>query len=85
MTDPAFMPSTAAAVTSRGAGRPGHERGGDDHVEARDRLRQRLLLARALVLGELAGVAALPRRLDPRSSHLAPSDSTCSAVSGRTS
>ena len=38
---------------------PGHERGRDDDVEALDRVGQRLLLARALLLGQLACVAAL--------------------------
>ena len=64
ITEPGFIPSTASAVTSRGAGRPGHERGRDDDVEAFDRLRQGLLLARALLLGQLARVAALAAGLE---------------------
>ena len=64
ITEPGFIPSTASAVTSRGAGRPGHERGRDDDVEALDRVGQRLLLAGALLLGQLARVAALAARLE---------------------
>ena len=59
ITEPAFIPSTASAVTSRGRGAPGDERGRDDHVEALDRLGQRLLLGGALLVGQLARVAAL--------------------------
>ena len=44
---------------------PGHQRGGDDDVEALDRVGQRLLLLGLLLVGELARVAALARRLDP--------------------
>ena len=43
----------------------GHERGGDDDVEALDRVGQRLLLLGLLLVGELARVAALAGRLDP--------------------
>ncbi len=64
MTLPGFMPSTASAVTRRGAGRPGTKRGGDDHVEALDRVGQRLLLLGALVVGQLTRVAALAGGLD---------------------
>ena len=64
ITEPGFMPSTASAVTSFGAGRPGHERGRDDHVEALDRVGQRLLLGGALLLGQLARVAALAAGLE---------------------
>ena len=41
-----------------------HQRGGDHHVEAADRLFQRLLLLGAFVVGELAGVPALTGRVD---------------------
>src|SRR3954470_13147784 len=46
----------------RGAAR--HRRGGDDDVELLDRVGERLLLLGALLLGELAGVAALAGGLD---------------------
>jgi len=41
---PGFIPSTASAVTSFGAGRPGTSGRRDDDVEALDRVGQRLLL-----------------------------------------
>ena len=47
-----------------GRGPTRHERGRDHHVEALDRVGERLLLAGALLVCELARVAALARRLD---------------------
>ena len=64
ITEPGFIPSTASAVTSLRRRAPGHERGRDDHVEALDRVGQRLLLAGALLLGQLARVAALAAGLE---------------------
>ena len=59
MTLPAFIFSTLSAVTRRGAGRPGHERGRDDDVERRDLVGELLLLGLLLLVGQLARVAAL--------------------------
>ena len=64
MTDPGFMPSTASAVTSVGAWRPGTSAVVMTTSKLLDRVGQRLLLLRALLLGQLARVAALARRLD---------------------
>ena len=62
-----------------------HERRRDHDVEALDRVRQRVLLLGLLLVGQLARVAALAGGLDAEIQPGAPSDSTCSAVSGRTS
>ena len=86
ITLPGFMPSTASAVTSFGAGRPG--------TSAVVITTSKPLIASvsacccwALLLGgELARVAALAGGLDAeRRGTSRPSDSTCSATSGRTS
>ncbi len=64
ITDPGFMPFDGLGGHEPRRRAAGHERGRDDHVEALDRVGQRLLLARALLLGQLARVAALAAGLE---------------------
>ena len=57
-TEPGFMPSTIAAVTSSGAARPGTAAVVISDVGGGDVRREQLALALGAVLGHLAGVAA---------------------------
>ena len=72
----AASPRPSRAVTSSGAARPGHGRGGDERVGVGDVRREQLALAGGAVLGHLAGVAAgalerLEVELDERRAHRA--------------
>ena len=58
ITLPGFISSTAVAGISFGAGRPGHERGRDDHVRLAHLHRQRVALDLLLLGRQLARVAA---------------------------
>ena len=53
-----------------------NQRGGDDDVETGDRLLEGLLLLRAFLVGELAGVAALSGGVDAEVNHCAPTERT---------
>ena len=71
ITLPGFMPATIAALMIFGAGRPGHGRGADDDVDGLQVFAEAALLLGALLLGELARVAALARGADAEVEELA--------------
>ena len=65
-TLPGFMPSHGRGGHQARRRPSRHQGGGDHHVELGDRLLERLLLLRAFLVGQLAGVAALTGRVDPQ-------------------
>ena len=88
MTEPGFIGATASAVTRTRRAASGDLGGRDDDVHAADIAVELVLLGRALVVGQLARVAAAAARVRDRALSLrncAPSDSACSRVSERTS
>ena len=88
MTEPGFIPPTASAVTRTG-GLPARDLGRrDDDVHRRDVAVELGLLGRLLLGGQLRGRSRRRRSRRAtvlRTTNVAPSDSACSFVSGRTS